>query len=306
MSVGVNLEEGQEPFIDCFVEHAPLARAVARAGYRTAPAAWTWRTSTSSWTRRWSSTRRWRRISGAPWLIDRARAIEDVEPRWSRSAATRLLASSTTSIRSASPSHERQDPDGGTDPRRARRSGPLDDRELSDRGVGRAGYRDTRRRPPLAGDLDHMRLRRRRSTAAWLDHVERLEWRAQRAQRLPSRLGAPDGGGRRPHRRMLPQSALAQRQELDRRARFRREHAHRGVFVTRTAPHRGRRPVDEATTAQRPRGRGSRGRFREGAIVEVNADKAQMSFASRLAIDEASASRRASRSIRSHAWPGRA
>ncbi|HKG11590.1 MAG TPA: aminopeptidase [Gaiellaceae bacterium] len=31
--VGVNLEAGQELFVDAFVEHAPLARAVARAGY---------------------------------------------------------------------------------------------------------------------------------------------------------------------------------------------------------------------------------------------------------------------------------
>ena len=33
VAVGVNLEEGQELFVDAFVEHAPLARAVARAGY---------------------------------------------------------------------------------------------------------------------------------------------------------------------------------------------------------------------------------------------------------------------------------
>jgi aminopeptidase len=31
--VGVNLAEGQELFIDAFVEHAPLVRAIARAGY---------------------------------------------------------------------------------------------------------------------------------------------------------------------------------------------------------------------------------------------------------------------------------
>ena len=31
--VGVNLDEGQELFVDAFVEHAPLARAIARAGY---------------------------------------------------------------------------------------------------------------------------------------------------------------------------------------------------------------------------------------------------------------------------------
>jgi aminopeptidase len=31
--VGVNLEAGQELFVDAFVEHAPLARAIARAGY---------------------------------------------------------------------------------------------------------------------------------------------------------------------------------------------------------------------------------------------------------------------------------
>ncbi|HKH30313.1 MAG TPA: aminopeptidase [Gaiellaceae bacterium] len=33
VAVGVNLEEGQELFVDAFVEHAPLARAIARAGY---------------------------------------------------------------------------------------------------------------------------------------------------------------------------------------------------------------------------------------------------------------------------------
>ena len=33
VAVGVNLEQGQELFVDAFVEHAPLARAVARAGY---------------------------------------------------------------------------------------------------------------------------------------------------------------------------------------------------------------------------------------------------------------------------------
>jgi aminopeptidase len=31
--VGVNLAEGQELFVDAFVEHAPLVRAIARAGY---------------------------------------------------------------------------------------------------------------------------------------------------------------------------------------------------------------------------------------------------------------------------------
>jgi aminopeptidase len=31
--VGVNLEAGQELFVDAFVEHAPLARAIARGGY---------------------------------------------------------------------------------------------------------------------------------------------------------------------------------------------------------------------------------------------------------------------------------
>jgi aminopeptidase len=33
VSVGVNLEEGQELFVDAFVEHAPLARAIARVAY---------------------------------------------------------------------------------------------------------------------------------------------------------------------------------------------------------------------------------------------------------------------------------
>jgi len=33
VAVGVNLEEAQELFVDAFVEHAPLARAIARAGY---------------------------------------------------------------------------------------------------------------------------------------------------------------------------------------------------------------------------------------------------------------------------------
>ena len=31
--VGVNLEQGQELFVDAFIEHAPLVRAIARAGY---------------------------------------------------------------------------------------------------------------------------------------------------------------------------------------------------------------------------------------------------------------------------------
>jgi aminopeptidase len=31
--IGVNLERGQELFVDAFVEHAPLVRAIARAGY---------------------------------------------------------------------------------------------------------------------------------------------------------------------------------------------------------------------------------------------------------------------------------
>ena len=33
IDVGVNLAEGQELFVDAFVEHAPLVRAIARAGY---------------------------------------------------------------------------------------------------------------------------------------------------------------------------------------------------------------------------------------------------------------------------------
>ena len=33
VAVGVSLEEGQELFVDAFVDHAPLARVIARAGY---------------------------------------------------------------------------------------------------------------------------------------------------------------------------------------------------------------------------------------------------------------------------------
>jgi aminopeptidase len=33
VQIGVNLEDGQELFVDAFVEHAPLVRAIARAGY---------------------------------------------------------------------------------------------------------------------------------------------------------------------------------------------------------------------------------------------------------------------------------
>lgn len=38
VNVGVNLEEGQELYVDAFVEHAPLVRAIARAGYKAGAA----------------------------------------------------------------------------------------------------------------------------------------------------------------------------------------------------------------------------------------------------------------------------
>jgi aminopeptidase len=78
--VGVDVAEGQHVYVDCFVEHAPLARAVARAAYQAGA-------------RRVDVLYGDRHVDAAqvelapedeleqapPWLIDRARSIDDRE-----------------------------------------------------------------------------------------------------------------------------------------------------------------------------------------------------------------------------------
>ena len=78
LSVGVNLEEGQELFVDCFVEHAPLARALARAAYRSGA-----RRVDVAYLDKFVDAamveyaREEEIQRGSPWLIQRATAIED-------------------------------------------------------------------------------------------------------------------------------------------------------------------------------------------------------------------------------------
>src|SRR5215211_3260808 len=76
--VGVNLEAGQELFVDAFVEHAPLARAVARAGYRAGA-----RRVDVAYVDKFVDAALVEHAPeeeierGSPWLIQRATAIED-------------------------------------------------------------------------------------------------------------------------------------------------------------------------------------------------------------------------------------
>jgi aminopeptidase len=78
VDVGVNLAEGQELFVDAFVEHAPLVRAIARAGYtagaRRVDVHYVDRYVDAAMVELGPEDEIER---GAPWLIQRATAIED-------------------------------------------------------------------------------------------------------------------------------------------------------------------------------------------------------------------------------------
>ena len=78
VSVGVNLAEGQELFVDAFVEHAPLVRAIARAAYAAgAPrvdVVYADKYVDAALVELGAEDELER---GAPWLIQRATAIED-------------------------------------------------------------------------------------------------------------------------------------------------------------------------------------------------------------------------------------
>jgi aminopeptidase len=76
--VGVNLTPGQELFVDAFVEHAPLVRAIARVGYeagaRRVDVVYTDKFVDAAMVESGPEEELPR---GAPWLIRRATAIED-------------------------------------------------------------------------------------------------------------------------------------------------------------------------------------------------------------------------------------
>lgn len=80
VDVGVNLAEGQELFVDAFVEHAPLVRAVARAGYsagaRRVDVAYVDKYVDAAMVELGPEEEL---AHGAPWLIQRATAIEERE-----------------------------------------------------------------------------------------------------------------------------------------------------------------------------------------------------------------------------------
>lgn len=78
VDVGVNLAEGQELFVDAFVEHAPLVRAIARAGYslgaRRVDVVYVDKYVDAAGV---EFAPEEELVHGAPWLIQRATAVED-------------------------------------------------------------------------------------------------------------------------------------------------------------------------------------------------------------------------------------
>jgi aminopeptidase len=78
VDVGVNLAEGQELYVDAFVEHAPMVRAVARAGYaagaRRVDVAYADKYVAAAMVELGPEEEL---EHGAPWLIQRSGAIEE-------------------------------------------------------------------------------------------------------------------------------------------------------------------------------------------------------------------------------------
>jgi aminopeptidase len=291
LSVGVNLEEGQELFVDCFVEHAPLARAVARAGYRAGA-----RRVDVAYLDKFVDAAmveyaaREEIERGAPWLIERARTMEDrgaALVSFSGDPAPRLL--------------DDLDPDRVAIPRAKDLTAERIRVALGDRvrwtiaSYPTDGWAERALGTP---DVDRLwqaisttvRLDEEDPTAAWLAHVERLEARAAALNELRLDAVRLHGGGTDLKVGLLTQSHWRSgRHRIADRA-FVANMPTEEVFVT---PDRGRTEGIVRSTKPLPLNglvvEGLEVRFRDGAIVEVDADRGAEVVREQVATDEGAA-----------------
>jgi len=291
VSVGVNLEEGQELFVDCFVEHAPLARAVARAGYRAGA-----RRVDVAYLDKFVDAAMVEHAAveeiqrGAPWLVDRARAIED-------------HGGALVSISGDPAPHLFDD----LDPRRVAIPRAKDLTAERIRVALGERVRWTIASYPTEGwaeralgtpDVERLwqaisttvRLDEDDPTAAWLDHVERLESRASGLNELRLDAVRLRGGGTDLTVGLLPESHWRSGRHYIADRAFVANMPTEEVFVT---PDRARTDGVVRSTKPLPLNglvvEGLEVRFRDGAIVEVNADKGAEVVREQVAIDEGAA-----------------
>jgi aminopeptidase len=291
VSVGVNLEAGQELFVDAFVEHAPLARAVARAGYRAGA-----RRVDVAYVDKFVDAALVEHAPeeeierGSPWLIQRATAIED------RGAALVSF--------SGDPAPRLFD---DLDPRRVAIPRAKDLTAERIRVALGERVRWTIASYPTEGwaeralgtpDVERLwqaisttvRLDEDDPTAAWLAHVEQLEARADALNDL--RLDAVHlyGGGTDLSVGLLPQSFWRSGRHHIAERPFVANMPTEEVFVT---PDRARTEGIVRSTKPLPLNglvvEGLEVRFRDGLIVEVNADRGADVVREQVAIDEGAA-----------------
>jgi aminopeptidase len=289
--VGVNLEEGQELFVDAFVEHAPLARAVARAGYeagaRRVDVAYVDKFVDAAMVAMAPEEELER---GAPWLVQRATAIED------RGAALISF--------SGDPAPRLFD---DIDPRRVAIPRARDLTAERIRVALSERVRWTIASYPTEGwaeralgspDVERLwqaiattvRLDEDDPAAAWQEHVERLEACAAALNRLALDAVRLHGGGTDLTVGLLPQSSWQSGRDYVGDRSFVANMPTEEVYVT---PDRNR--ADGIVKATKPLPlngvviEGLEIRFRDGAIVEVNADSGADVVREQVAIDEGAA-----------------
>ena len=181
--VGANVQQGQTLFVTALVEHAPLARALARAGYRAGARLVDVRYADNHLRRAFIESRpRTTLTESPPWLLARAEAIAaggalimiggDPEPELLADLDQARVgkARPVDAMKRAAARPERAD-------------GQLDDRRVTRRRARRAGLRRARRRAALGGGRSSRSASTRPTPSqAWHEHV-RAAARAVRAAR---------------------------------------------------------------------------------------------------------------------------
>jgi aminopeptidase len=286
--VGVDVAEGQHVYVDCFVEHAPLARQVVRAAYRAGA-------------RRVDVLYLDRHVDAAqvelapeeeleqtaPWLLERARSIDDRE-----GALISISGDSFHRLFEGLDAHRAAIP----------RAKALTAERIRVAMNGRARW--TIASYPTAGwaetvlgepDVDRLwqavatavRLDEDDPVAAWSVHMDRLDARARALDELRLDAVRLRGPGTELTVGLLPQSAWRTgRSEIGGR-RFVANMPTEEVLVT---PDRGR--AEGTVRSTKPLSlngtmvRGLELRFRNGAIVDVQASSGAQTVREQLATDE--------------------
>ena len=267
VQVGANVQPGQLVEVLGRVEHAAVARAVARAAYR-AGARYVDVLYTDQHVRRaliehaaddvlsWTP----------PWLLERAKGIgaeNAARRRADRRRRARPAGRPAGRPRRTSPPARAG---RGEQPAGQRAAEQLDGRRRPQRGLGDADVRRARPRTALeAGRV--LRAARRRRPGCGLARARDTDRRTRTAAERPAaRRPALHRAGHRPDGRPAAGVALAGRRVGHRcRDPVRRQHADRGgLHHPRLAAHRGARALDPPARAVRPDRARPRGSLRGG------------------------------------------